>query len=178
VERIARTVWAYAHATLYGDKWLSNSVKWEAQVAIAEYLAWWVKPGGYAKAKLILLRRVDMARKWLDRDPALRKQKLGDLDGIRPTRWLPLPNRYFDMRNKHGFHVTQQWYNASQAAKAVAKRKEAITKAANQYEKSLLPGAEYGPDQAYHVLTQTLRKKYGNDIILEFQERIALLQTA
>lgn len=178
VERIGRSVWAYAHATLYGDKWLSNSVKWEAQVAITEYLAWWVKPGGYAKAKLILIRRVDMARKWLDRDPALRKQKLGELDNVRPTRWLPLPNRYFDMRNEHGFHVTQQWYNASQVAIAEAKRKEAITKAVNQYEKSLLPGAEYGPDQAYHVLTQALRKKYGTDIIREFQERIAQLQAA
>jgi hypothetical protein len=178
VERIGRSVWAYAHEVLYSDKWLSNSVKWEAQVAITEYLAWWVKPGGYDKAKTILRRRIRMVRRWLDNDPVLKKQKLGDLDGVRRTRWIPLPNSYFDMRNEHGFHKTREWYNKSQKDQAKDKRDEVLTKAVNQYEKSLLPGAEYGPDQAYHVLTQALRKKYGTGIIREFQERIAELQAA
>ncbi|MGH1435489.1 MAG: hypothetical protein ACRBG0_13650 [Lewinella sp.] len=177
-ERIGRSVWAYAHQVLFSDKWLSDNVKREAQIAITEYLAWYNQPGGYQKAKIILRRRIRMVRGWLDRDPALKKQKLGDLDSVRPTRWIPLPNKYFDMRNEHGFHKTQQWYNDSQAAKIKSQRDEALNRAMDQYEKSLLAGAQYGPDQAYHVLTQELRKKHGSAIIREFQERIAQLQTA
>lgn len=178
VERIARSVWAYAHKELYSDKWLSNSVTYEAEVALAEYVAWWVKPAAYAKAKLILYRRIDMVRDWLDRDPARKEVQLGELEEQPASRWIPLPNRYFDMRNNNGFLRTQEWYNNKQRKTAAAKRKEALTKATNQYEKSLLPGAAYGPDQAYHKLTQALRKKYGQAIIREFQERIALLQPA
>lgn len=178
VERIGRSIWAYAHAELYGDKWLSHSVCWEAQVALTEYLAWWVKPGHFEKARLIVMRRIDMVRNWLDRDPTRRKAALGSIESTPAERWIPLPNHYFDMRNEHGFHRTQEWYNRRQRKIAQAKRKEALTRAVNQYGKSLLPGAPYGPDQAYRTLSQKLRKQYGNNIIREFQERLAQLKAA
>ena len=179
VERIGRGLWAYAHKVLYGDKWLSNGVKHDAQVAITEYLAWYTKPGGYAKASQIFKRRIRMVRNWLNNCPARKNAQLGEITPQAHERWIPLPNLYFDMRNdRNGFHHTQKWYNEQQYKKAKEKRQEALDRAMSQYEKSLLPGAKYGPDQAYRKITQALRKAYGVAILQDFNERVvALLET-
>lgn len=178
-ERVARSLWAYAHQLLYSDGWLANSIKYEAQVAITEYLVWGVKPGGYAKAAKIFKRRIRMVRRWLDRCPVRKAAKLGDIIPQQNERWIPLPNVYFDLRNqRNGFHVTQAWYNKAQQQTAIENRNEMLDRAVSQYQKSLEAGAAYGPDEAYQKITQTLHKaypKYSAALIRGFQERIAAL---
>lgn len=91
--------WDLARKILYKDRYLSEYQERTAK----EHLREWYAPAGeknVVRYHEIYIERLNLVRKYLDKD------KLG--------RFVPLPDKYFDLKNKHGFTATKVWWQKQQ----------------------------------------------------------------
>lgn len=154
-----RVIFVAAWMELYPGQWFTESEKERTKAVLAEYFAYSVpsriKAGGNE-----VMERIILVKRWLERQRAKGK-----------PAFLKLPSCYFDIRNPNGFRYTKSWYKPHMAKKREFKGKELLTKAVNEYTRSMDPQAPYGPGEAYRRISQRLGK-FNKALLNEFHSRI------
>ena len=162
IRRQVQVIWTCALLNLYDDKWIADEEAERAKAAIAEYFIY-TTPDRFSGGAAEIIDRIMLVRGWIER---------GQAKGER--RWVPLPSRYFDFRNKTGFTATKKWFKGHIKAKADMKAKELVSKAVKEYLRAQEPGAKIGPSETYRRISQRLGK-YDSDLLDRFHERITNL---
>ncbi len=146
IRRHVTVIWTAANLQLYADRYIHDQEADRAKAALAEYFAY-ARPDRFGAGASEILERIILVRRWIDRC-ARKGQK----------KWLKLPGTYFNFRNPRGFVATKKWYRQHIQAKAEIKGKELLTKAINEYVKSLKPGARISTSETYRRISQRLGK--------------------
>lgn len=159
IEGHVNVLYTAAMVHLYWDKWIAETEEDRARAALAEYFLA-SNPERWSDVAGQLLERILLVKRWIKR---------GEQEG--KNRWVPLPSRYFDVRNVKGFRVTRAWYYQHIKAKQEIKDAEMLTKAYNRYLASLKPGATIGPAETYRRVSQYLGKR-NEDLLKQFHRKI------
>ena len=159
IEGHVNVLYTAAMVHLYWDKWIAETEEARARAALAEYFLA-SNPERWSDVAGQLLERILLVKRWIKR---------GEQEG--KNRWVPLPSRYFDVRNVKGFRVTRAWYYQHIKAKQEIKDAEMLTKAYNRYLASLKPGATIGPAETYRRVSQYLGKR-NEDLLKQFHRKI------
>jgi hypothetical protein len=159
IEGHVNVLYAAAMVHLYWDKWIAETEEARARAALAEYFLA-SNPERWSDVAGQLLERILLVKRWIKR---------GELEN--KNRWVPLPSRYFDVRNEKGFKVTRAWYYQHIKAKQDIKDAELLTKAYNRYLASLKPGAAIGPAETYRRVSQYLGKR-NEELLKQFHRKI------
>ncbi|WP_430409197.1 hypothetical protein [Kordia sp.] len=96
------SLWNLSKETIYKNTFLTEYQELRAK----ELLRDWYKPvaePNLAKVHNIYVQRIELVRKYLVKDTE--------------NRYVQLPDRYFDVTNKHGFTGTKAWYETHIRAK-------------------------------------------------------------
>lgn len=150
LRRLVDTMWNAARQDIYANDWLDERQVRIAKIALAEYLVYVPFDNRrWKRGANEVITRIGLAAGWRDRGPKEGKK-----------RWIPIPEIYFDVRNtSSGFRNTKDWYPRHLAKVAESKNKELLTKARNEYLRSLEDGAPTGPVEAMRRILQRLGKR-------------------
>lgn len=148
LDRLVQMMTRAAVITLYSDWWIADSEYERIRARLAEYLRYsgkhlW-KDGAHQ-----VIERMGLVAKWIkDHYPN------GDYK-------KQLPSIYFDIRNegKAAFTGTKSWYLRHKEEQRKIHNSILLTKAINEYLRSLEPGAAVGPAEAYRKISQRLNKR-------------------
>jgi hypothetical protein len=89
------SLWKLAKETIYKNIYLTEN----QQIIAKELLRDWYAPvaaPNLPKVHNVYVKRMELVQAYLAKDPE--------------NRYVQLPNRYFDVKNKHGFAGTKSWY--------------------------------------------------------------------
>jgi hypothetical protein len=150
LHRLVDTMWNTARQRLYADDWLDERQVKIAKIALAEYLVYApFDRRRWQRGTNEVITRIELVARWLDR-----RRKAGK------KAWVPIPEIYFDVRNASGgFRNTKSWYKRHLRNVAKIKNKELLTKARNEYLRSLEDGAKTGPTETLRRILQRLGKR-------------------
>ncbi|MTB53911.1 hypothetical protein [Lewinella sp. W8] len=150
LQRLVDTMWNTARRELYAHDWLDERQQQIGKIALAEYLVYApFDRRRWKRGANEVIARIQLAARWVER-----RQKAGK------KAWIPIPEVYFDVRNDSGgFRNTKAWYKAHLRNVTTIKNKELLTKARNEYLRSLEDGAKVGPVEALRRILQRLGKR-------------------
>ena len=97
-----KMLWVLAKNVLYKDVFLTD----RQEITALKLLRQWYEPvsdKNLSRIHEIYVERIALARKFVQKDPS--------------SRFVQLPNRYFDPTNPSGFTGTKQWWNAQEKRK-------------------------------------------------------------
>ncbi|MEL6393879.1 MAG: hypothetical protein AAFR97_14115, partial [Bacteroidota bacterium] len=163
--RYVRTMWNAAKSELYHSHYLDERQEALAQVALSEYLAY-SDPARWKVGANEVITRIQLVRRWIDRRHDAGKKA-----------FVPIPEIYFDFRNERGFRATKTWYKQHLRNLTQIKNKELLTKARNEYLRSLEPNATTSPTETLRRILQRLGKR-SQELAREFKTAVLDVVTA
>ena len=96
------SLWKLAKETIYKDTYLTEHQQTRAKELLLDWYAP-VREPDLPKVHSVYVKRMELVQKYLAKDPE--------------NRYVQLPDRYFDVNNKHGFTGTKSWYKTHIRAK-------------------------------------------------------------
>ncbi|MEM9929470.1 MAG: hypothetical protein AAF840_06610 [Bacteroidota bacterium] len=166
LRRVVERMYGTAVNVLYGEWWIAAAERERTLAALAEYLRY-APLANWKNGATEVMERMALVRRWMDKNYP---------DGAYK---LPLPSRYFDVRNpsKAAFVRTKQWFKDHKAAQREIHNRVQLTKAVKEYFRSLEPNAPRSPAETYRRIAQRLNKR-DRQLLELFHQQIEQHETA